>query len=102
MQSIKKIFHLIAKIITIILAIFSFALLIITFAKPDWIKSAIEWIGQLIETIGIWNYFIAFASACIESLPIIGTTFPGMNIMILVGGFWGKTHLFLTILLASI
>jgi len=62
----------------------------------------IEWIGELIKTLGSWNYLVAFLSACIESLPIIGTAVPGMNIMILVGGFWGKTHIILTILAAII
>lgn len=56
----------------------------------------------MITTLGNWNYLIAFASACIESLPIIGTAVPGMNIMILVGGFWGKTHTLFTILCAVI
>lgn len=58
----------------------------------------------MVKTLGNWNYFIAFLSACIESLPIIGTLVPGMNIMVLVGGFWGKIgflQLFFTIVFAS-
>ncbi len=74
----------------------------LTFVRPEWIKSGIEWIGQLITTLGNWNYLIAFASACIESMPIIGTAVPGMNVMILVGGFWGKSHIVLTIMLAAL
>ena len=68
--------------------VLSLILILISFIKPDWIKSGIAWIEQLINIMGNWNYLIAFASACIESLPIIGTAVPGMNIMILVGGFW--------------
>ena len=66
----------------------TFAIVLISLVKPEWLKDAIAWIGALIQTLGNWNYAIAFASACIESLPLIGTAVPGMNVMILVGGFW--------------
>lgn len=102
MQILKRFFVAIAKIITIWFTILSLVILVISFMKPDWIKDGIKWIWELITILGNWNYFIAFVSACIESLPIIGTAVPGMNIMILVGGFWGKTHMIGTILLASI
>jgi hypothetical protein len=75
---------MLAKILAIFFTLLTFALIIISFTKPEWIKSGIEWIGSLIQTLGNWNYLIAFLSACIESLPIIGTAVPGMNIMILV------------------
>lgn len=84
MHTLKKIFIAMAKGITILLALLSLVLIVISLVNPDLIKSAIAWIGQLILTLGNWNYLIAFASACIESLPIIGTAVPGMNIMILV------------------
>ncbi len=102
MNSIKRFFVTLAKVITIFFTILSLGLLVLSFAKPEWIKSGIEWMGQLIITLGNWNYLIAFASACIESLPIIGTALPGMNIMILVGGFWGKNHIIGTIGLAAL
>jgi membrane-associated protein len=102
MQILKRFFIAIAKAITISFMILSVILLILSFARPDLIKDAIKWIGDLILILGNWNYLIAFASACIESLPIIGTAVPGMNIMILVGGFWGKSHIVLTIFLASL
>lgn len=92
-QRLKRIFGLLAQAITILFTALTFVIIIISFVRPEWIKDAVEWIGVLIQSIGNWNYLIAFASACIESLPIIGTAVPGMNIMILVGGFWGKTHL---------
>lgn len=102
MQTLKRFFVTVAKVITIWFTILSLALILISFVKPDWIKDGIKWIWDLILILGNWNYFIAFVSACIESLPIIGTAVPGMNIMILVGGFWGKTHILWTILLASL
>ncbi|MBX9809365.1 DedA family protein [Candidatus Gracilibacteria bacterium] len=101
-KTLQKIFAIIAKTLTVLLTMLSLVLFVISFARPDLIKSAIGWIGELITTLGNWNYLIAFASACIESLPIIGTAVPGMNIMILVGGFWGKMHIILTILCASL
>lgn len=101
-KTLQKIFAFIAKTLTVLLTILSLVLIVISFARPDLIKSAIIWIWELITTLGNWNYLIAFASACIESLPIIGTAVPGMNIMILVGGFWWKMHIILTILCASL
>jgi len=102
MNRFKQFFHFLAKFLTVTLALLSLALVIIAFVRPDWIKTAIEWIGALIHTLGYWNYAIAFLSACLESFPIIGTAIPGMNIMILVGGFWGTHHVLWTIVLASL
>ena len=102
MLRLKQFAIFLAKVITIFFTILSLGLLVLTFAKPEWIKSGIEWIWQLIQTLGNWNYLIAFSSACIESLPIIGTLVPGMNVMILVGGFWWKTHIIGTVVLAII
>jgi len=102
MQTLKRFFVALAKAITIFFTILSLILIVISLVKPELIKSGIAWIGELITTLGNWNYLIAFASACAESLPIIGTALPGMNIMILVGWFWGKTHILGTILLAAL
>jgi membrane protein DedA with SNARE-associated domain len=98
----KTILKTLAKLLAIFFTVLTLALIIISFARPEWIKEGIAWIGALIQTLGNWNYLIAFLSACIESLPIIGTAVPGMNVMILVGGFWGKTHIFGTIICAVI
>ena len=77
-----------AKALAIFFTVATLALIIISFVRPEWIKNGVLWIGELIKVLGNWNYLIAFSSACIESLPIIGTALPGMNVMILVGGFW--------------
>lgn len=102
MIRLKQFAIFLAKVITIFFTVISLGLLVITFIRPEWIKSGIEWIWVLIQTLGNWNYLIAFMSACIESMPIIGTAVPGMNVMILVGGFWGKSHMIITIFLATI
>lgn len=81
---LKRTLSFIAKFLAIILTILTLGIIIISFIKPDWIETGIIWIGELIETLGYWNYLIAFSSACLESLPFIGTAIPGMNIMILV------------------
>jgi len=81
---IKTTLSFIAKFLAIVFLLLTLSIIIISFARPEWIKVAIDWIGELIQTLGNWNYLIAFLSACIESLPIIGTAVPGMNIMILV------------------
>jgi membrane protein DedA with SNARE-associated domain len=101
-STLKYILKSLAKLLAIFFTVLTLALIIMSFARPEWIKSGIAWIGALIQTLGNWNYFIAFASACIESLPIIGTAVPGMNVMILVGGFWGKYHIIPTIALAAL
>lgn len=100
MKTLKYLFKFLAKIFTFFFLILSFVLIGISLFKKEWIETGINWIGELIHTLGSWNYLIAFLSAGIESLPFIGTAVPGMNIMILVGGFWGKTHFLGTIILA--
>jgi hypothetical protein len=82
---IRNLAKLLAKIITIGLAILTFFLAILSIIKPELIKDFILFIKTIIESIGNWNYLIAFSSALVESLPVIGTVLPGMNIMILVG-----------------
>lgn len=101
-QKLKRLFGYIAQAITIAFTLFTLILILISFIHPEWIKDGVKWIGELIQSIGNWNYLVAFLSACIESLPIIGTAVPGMNIMILVGGFWWKTHIFGTLTFAII
>lgn len=101
-QALKYILKMFAKALAIFFTVATLALIIISFVRPEWIKNGVAWIGELIQILGSWNYLIAFLSACIESLPIIGTAVPGMNVMILVGGFWGAEHMIPTILLAAI
>ena len=90
------------KVLMVAFAMLSITLLLIALFRPGWMKMAIEWIGTLVQSLGNWNYLVAFSSALIESFPIIGVLVPGMNIMILVGGFWGKYHLVFTIIAASL
>lgn len=67
-----------------------FGLLAIALFKPDWMELFIVWMERQIHSLGSWNYLIAFSSSIIESFPVIGVLVPGQQIMLLVGGFFGK------------
>jgi len=71
MHTLKQFFVFLAKTITIFFMVLSLVIILISFIHPEWIKEGMKWIGAVIQTLGYWNFFIAFASACIESLPII-------------------------------
>lgn len=58
--------------------------------KPSIIEQFIGWMEKQIHNLGNWNYLIAFSSSIIESFPVIGVLVPGQQIMLLVGGFFGK------------
>ena len=65
----------------------------------------VGWLAFLevqIKGLGNWNYLIAFSSSIIESFPVLGVFFPGQQIMLMAGGFFGKEHLPLMIFLASV
>ncbi|NDK09611.1 DedA family protein [Candidatus Gracilibacteria bacterium] len=96
----KKIIHYI--ILGFLTAMILF--LVVTMFKPDLLLPIIEWIKSQIEVLGKWNYLVAFLSALIESLPIIGTIMPGQIVLISVGGFYGGLGVtqFIGILLSAI
>ncbi|MCD5375279.1 DedA family protein [Candidatus Gracilibacteria bacterium] len=83
----KKLFHYI--ILGLLILMIGF--LVITLFKPDLLLPIIDWIKGQIESLGKWNYLLAFVSALVESLPIIGTIIPGQVVMLSVGGFYGGT-----------
>ena len=88
--------RLINAFITIALLGFVF----VTLARPDLIERLIAWIGTIVQSIGAWNYPIVFISSMVESFPVLGIFVPGQKIMLLVGGFYGPSHLMEIILLA--
>lgn len=98
----KKIISFFFRALVILFALLSITLLFISIFKEEWIKSALVYIETIVEQIGNWNFFIAFISACVESIPIIGWLLPWMNIMLLVWWIWWKQYLILTIVMASI
>lgn len=102
----KKIIHHITKILVNILnfifASITIGLTAIALFKPEWIELFIEWMGKQVNMLGNWNYLIALTSSIIESFPVIGVLVPGQQIMLLVGGFFGKNALIEVIIVAII
>ena len=90
----RKLIHHISqvffKVLNFIFGTIIFGLMAIAIFKPSWIELFIGWMEKQIHLLGNWNYFIAFASSIIESFPVIGVVVPGQQIMLLVGGFFGK------------
>lgn len=84
----KKILYRITQILNIVFVILTLALLVIVLVKKEWVEIALDWIESLIKTLGSWNYLIIFVTSMIESFPFLGVLVPGMNVMILVGGFF--------------
>lgn len=84
--------------------IFMFAFLTISLFKPSLLEWIIEWIKSQIEFIGKWNYLLAWVSALLESLPIIGTIIPGQVILMSVWGFYGWENMtqFIGVLITAI
>lgn len=56
--------------------------------SPETMRQGIDWMGAQIKSWGEWNYVILLVTAMAESFPFVGAVVPGMNIMILVGGFF--------------
>lgn len=56
--------------------------------RPDIMRLGIDWMGIQIKSWGEWNYVILLVTAMAESFPFVGAVVPGMNIMILVWGFF--------------
>ncbi len=69
--------------------ILMFAFIIISLFRPDLLLPVIEWIKAQVELLWKWNYLLAFVSALLESLPVVGTIIPGQAILLSVWGFYG-------------
>lgn len=99
---IRHLSRFLIQLFNILFAIIVFGLIAIALFKPGWIEIFIEWMEKQIHSLGAWNYVIALTSSIIESFPVIGVLVPGQQIMLLVGGFFGKTNLMPLIALAII
>ena len=90
----KKLIHHISqvffKVLNFIFGTIIFGLMAIAIFKRSWVELFIGWMEKQIHLLGNWNYLIAFSSSIIESFPVIGVVVPGQQIMLLVGGFFGK------------
>ncbi len=87
---IHKLSHFFFQVLNFIFGSIIFALTAIAIFKPSLIEQFIGWMEKQIQLLGNWNYLIAFTSSIVESFPVIGVLVPGQQIMLLVGGFFGK------------
>lgn len=69
------------------------ALLFIVLFKKEWIAEFLAYTETLVLALGNWNYLLALAFSVIESFPVIGVLIPGLQVMLIVGGFFGRDHL---------
>lgn len=90
------------KALNLIFSSLIIGLAAIAIFRPSWVELFIEWTGRQINALGNWNYLIAFTSSIIETFPVIGVLVPGQQVMLLVGGFFGKTALWEVIVVAII
>ncbi len=88
--------------VQVVVSLFFLTLLGVAVFRPDLVESWIHWIEMITRALGHWNAGIIFLSSFIESFPVIGVLVPGQQIMLVVGGFYGQTHLLIAIIVASI
>lgn len=80
-----------ANILILWSIMFMFGFMFVSLFNPDILLPVIEWIKAKIEILWHWNYLIAFVSALLESLPIIGAVMPWQTVLLSVWGFYGAT-----------
>jgi membrane-associated protein len=86
--SFKKLLDRLISFLHIILIVLMVSVGLLSLFRPDIIRIGIDWMGIQIKSWGEWNYLILLFVAMAESFPFVGAVVPGMNIMILVGGFF--------------
>ena len=48
----------------------------------------LAYVETVVVSLGYWNYLLAFVFSVVESFPVIGVLVPGMQVMLIVGGFF--------------
>ncbi len=91
--ALKRLSEFLVAALNLLFTALFVGLLFVAIFEKEWVKQAISTVAAAIEGLGNWNYLIAFASAVVESFPAVGVLVPGMQVMLLVGGFFGKAHL---------
>lgn len=102
MKSLKNLLKTLTLVLHVVFLIVMIGIGILSFTSPDTIRAIIDWMGEQIRSWGNWNYLILFLVAMIESFPFIGVVVPGMNVMILVGGFFVQRDMNIFLLSALI
>ena len=99
---LARLFSILKKIIHYTISLAFIGILIFALVHPHALKHLLDWFAGQVEIFGFWNYPIVALSGIIESLPIIGVLFPGQNVVIVIGGFFGKHHIIELISIATI
>lgn len=90
---LKKLASALAAFLNGLFMAITFGLLIVVLFKKEWIVEFLSYMETLVNSWGNWNYLVAFVFSVIESFPVIGVLVPGMQVMLIVGGFFGRDHL---------
>ena len=101
-KHLARLLNLFFQALNIIFATITIALVIIAIFRPSLVKVFLAWLWEIIIHLWNWNYLIAFASATIESFPVIWVLVPWMQVMLMVGGFFGKHNLYGVIMVAMV
>ncbi len=97
----EHLLSILKKVIHYTLSLLFIGILILALVHPSLFKEFLGWIGHIVGQIGFWNYGLVALSGIAESLPIIGVIFPGQNIVIIVGSFFWKHHIYGLIAVAT-
>ncbi len=87
-KNIKRFLGYIISTLHVILLAAMIIIGLLSLFRPDIMRGVIDWMWVQIKSWWEWNYVILFVVAMIESFPFVGVVVPGMNMMILVGGFF--------------
>ena len=87
-QGLQKLLSFALNVLHIVLVTLMIGIGLLSLFRPDIMREGIDWMGVQIKSWGEWNYVILFLVAMSESFPFVGAVVPGMNMMILVGGFF--------------
>lgn len=87
-KKIQQLFNHLLTALHIVLVTLMVGIGLLSLFRPDLVRVGIDWMGVQIKSWGEWNYVILLVTAMAESFPFVGAVVPGMNIMILVWGFF--------------
>ena len=87
-KTLQRFLSYILNTLHVILVTLMIVIGLLSLFRPDLMREGIDWMGVQIKSWGEWNYIILFVVAMSESFPFVGAVVPGMNMMILVGGFF--------------
>lgn len=88
----KRLSKILSVTLRTVFTLLSLGLLYVLIFQKDWILQFLGFLERLTLSIGYWNLGLAFVLSVVESFPVLGAFFPGMQAMLLISGFFGRTH----------